>query len=223
MKKALLLLLIALFPGLVQAQAVKYDFDEVEVSYAAQFTARPQGSAGGWAARLAGDGDKPLQVLYGVVKLKKAGQVAFSEEFIKVTGEGGSVRLLVNSARFAYYPGTAQFQDINSFFWSAKKIQDATVVKDFTPPITSITLLRKFDEGQKLYAILLSFSDDGQRAQEEFWATDPKENLYKADLSTLVQAGDEKASSTGAPMPTLGATPLPTPPTPPPPTPTPEK
>src|SRR3989338_5628673 len=67
---------------------VKYDFDEVNVLYAAEFDAKPiEGvdASGTWASDLAGE-DKKLTILYGVIELKSADGFSFKEEFIKVGG-----------------------------------------------------------------------------------------------------------------------------------------
>lgn len=171
---------------------VKYDFgaDDIDVQYAAEFTAKPVTvDPNNWIVQIAGGVDKPITVLYGVVNLKKGGVTQLSEEFIKVSGAGGSERFLLNSAAFDYYAGTSKYKDIKSFFWSAKKLVDNSVVKDFTPPITSITFYRQFNESQQMNSIVLSFSNDGQQAVEEFWSSVPAKNLYAADVNTLNQSG----------------------------------
>lgn len=183
--------LVLLTFGVVFAQTVKYDFDEVEVNYAAKFTAVPvRVSPDAWIVNLTGGVDKPVTVIFGVVKLKKNGVAYGGEEFIKVSGENGSERFLLNSAGFDYYPGNTNYSEIKSFFWSAKKLIDNAIVKDFTLPINSIYLLRGFDEAQKLTSVTLSFSNDGQKAAQEFWISPPSRNIYKVDLGESKQAGD---------------------------------
>lgn len=194
MKKLSLITIIALVLvtiGVVLAdESIKYDFDDVEVKYATEFTIRTVSvDSGNWIVQIAGDVDKPITVLYGVVNLKRDGETQQSEEFIKVSGEGGSERFLANSAVYDYYEGTSNYRDIKSFFWSVKKLVDNNVVKDFTLPIKSITFYRRFKESQQMYSIILSFSNDGQKANEEFWSVVPSENLYEADMSTLNQSG----------------------------------
>lgn len=200
MKKLSLITIISLTlitVGVVfAAESIKYDFDDVEVKYAAEFTAKPVSvDPNNWIVQIAGGVDKPITVLYGVVNLKKGGETQLSEEFIKVGGEGGSERFLLNSAAYDYYEGTNNYKDIKSFFWSAKKLVDNSVVKDFTPPIKSITFYRKFNESQQMYSIVLSFSNDGEQASAEFWSSIPTQNLYEADTSTLNQSGVPTASS----------------------------
>jgi len=167
-------------------EGIKYDFDEVEVINAAEFKAKPVSvEADNWLAELAGGKDKPITVLYGVVNLKKNQEIFITEEFIKITGENGSERFLLNSGVYDYYYGTSKYQSIKSFFWSAKRLVDNVVVKDFTPPIKSITFYREFDENQNIYKVILSSSNDGEEALQKFWSTVPTENLYQADIDTL--------------------------------------
>ncbi len=167
-------LCIFLFSSIIVAEGIVYDFDEVEVVYAAEFTITPIGTdTDNWLVQLAGGPDKPVNVLYGVVNLKKGGQTGFSEEFIKVTGETDSERFLMNSGRWDYYEGTGKYRQIATFFWSAKKLVGNSVIKDFTLPIKSLSLFRRFDENQNIDAIVLTASNDGQTAVEEFWTYNP--------------------------------------------------
>ena len=182
--------------AVIAQEAIKYDFDEVEVVYASEFTAKPVGVAeNNWLAQLAGGNDKPVTVLFGVVNLKKNGEVLVREEFIKIGGEVGSKRLLVNSASYDYYEGTSSsIKSINSFFWTAKKLVDNVVVKDFTPPVESVSFYRKFDESKNMYTAVLYTSNDGQASSQSFPSL-TSEGYYEADLTTLKQAGDITASS----------------------------
>ncbi len=178
------------------AESIRYDFDDVEVRYAAEFTAKPVSvDPNNWIVQIAGGVDQPITVLYGVVNLKKGGETQLSEEFIKVGGAGGSERFLLNSAAYDYYEGTSNYKDVKSFFWSAKKLVDNSVVKDFTPPIKSITFYRKFNESQQMTSIMLSFSNDGEQASAEFWSSVPTQNLYEADINTLNQSGIPTATT----------------------------
>lgn len=174
-KHLLILLSIFLFfSAVIAKEGIKYDFDEVEVVYAAEFFINPINvDSDNWLTQIAGGTDKPVNVIYGVVNLKNNGNIQVTEEFIKVSGDQGSERFLMNSGRWDYYEGTNKYKQIGTFFWSAKKLVDSTVVKDFTPPIKSISFYRKFDENQNIEAIALIASNDGQKAGEEFWTYDP--------------------------------------------------
>src|SRR3989338_2917246 len=87
--------LVLLLSPFAFAEAVRYDFDSVEVLYAAEFTAKPVSvTADNWLVELSSGVEKPLTVLYGVVNLKKSGETLVSEEYVKIGGESGSVRFL---------------------------------------------------------------------------------------------------------------------------------
>lgn len=180
------------------AETIRYDFDEVNVLYAAEFTAKPQGTIApdSWIAEVAGGTDlaNTITVTYGVVELKKEGLVLVTEEFLKVGGPGGSKRFLVNSAVFDYYPGTSNSMSTRSFFWSAKKLVDNAVVKDFTKPIYSASIQRKFDEQGNLTSFYLSFSNDGEKAGLDFWQGQPTENLYIAAGPDINDTGNPEAT-----------------------------
>lgn len=201
MKTLILIAVIAfaLVAAGVDAQSVRYDFDDVEVKYAAEFTARPIAKPGtvdaeNWIVRVAGGTDKTITVLYGVMDFKKGGATTGSGEFIKVSGAGGSERFLLNGASYDYYEGTTKYRDIRSFFWSVSKLVGNSIVKDFTPPIISVAILRAFNESGQLQSMTLSFSNDGQRAVEEFGTRIPAGNFYEADMGALNQSGDSDAT-----------------------------
>ena len=189
----ILLLIFGLFGFFAKAENIKYDYDDIEVRYAAEFTANPQTEyfqANNWIVSIAGGIGKPIQVVYGIVDLKKNGETQLSEEFIKVSGEGGSERFLINSASYEYY-SEGNYKNILSLFWSAKKLIDNTVVKDFTPPIKSIVLAREFDESQNLKTIALSFSREFTKeyATANFHSEVLTDNIYLSDPQTFNQRG----------------------------------
>lgn len=160
---------------------ITYNFDEVKVTYAAEFIASPVSAEDNkWFTELAGGKDKPLTILYGVVSLKTTeNNSEMTEEFIKISGVNGSERFLLNSwsKRDGYE---------KSLLWSAKKLEGNTVVKDFSQPIKSVTLKKNNDINQKITSIELFFSDNGNLAQEEFgMETTPKINVYNADMASL--------------------------------------
>ncbi len=77
------------------------------------------------------------------MKLRQTGQNWGTEKFIKIGGTAGSARFLLNSGLYHYYEDNANPRSIRSFFWSAKKLVDNVVIKDFTPPIASISIYRE--------------------------------------------------------------------------------
>ena len=158
---ALLLTMIMLIP-LTQASAAgevyKYDFDQIKVVYAAEFTMYPDSaSSEHWLIQIAGGPNKPILILYGILHLYN-GDRSIDEQFIKMSGEGGTERFLSNSLRNDYYDETYTLKRQTSVqFWSGKKLDGNAVVKDFNEPLKSVTLVQSFGRqgevtGFNLYA-----------------------------------------------------------------------
>ena len=139
----------------------------------------------------------PVEVVYGVVAFRNEGEsLSFKEEFIKVAGENGSARFLVNSGAYEFYEETGNFRHANSEFSSHKIIVGTEVVKDFTPPLRLIFLRRSFGEGLDLEAIVLAgFLVDDLQGVDFFGWSPTGENEYVGDLDTLVHAGDSSAAA----------------------------
>src|SRR3989344_2484830 len=154
MKKIIMLSLMLISLGILLANAqelARYDFDEIEVVYAAEFVAKPvSANPNNWLVQVAGGTDKPITAIYGVVNLKKQGKTEIVEEFIKVEGEGGSERFLLNS--FSLHFGA----ELN-FPISGESLYEAD--------ITSLKEAGKFDIGGR--AIDKSFSGD---IKSFFWS-----------------------------------------------------
>ena len=175
-----------------------YGFDEVEVRYAGRFTAHPVDvREDNWLAVLAGGADRPIEVLYGVVRFIMDGQrLSFEEEFIKVIGENGSERFLMNSGSYGYYDGTASLEHADTEFSSHKQVIGSTVVKDFTPPVRLIYLRRALDVEQKLQRVVLAGFVVDDLGDNDFWTWSPSgTDEYEADIATLIQAGDTTAKA----------------------------
>ncbi len=192
----MLILVLTLTVVIITAESVTYDFDDVNVVYAASFTAKPIAdidSSGTWASDLVGD-DKLLTITYGIVELKKDGELLTTEEFLKVSGSKGSKRFLINSVTYDYYEGTTSYNRIRSFFWSAKKLEGTSIVKDSTKPIYSASLSRKFDESGNMHSFFLSFSNEGEGASQNFWQ-DSDSPMYEDDTTTIIESGDATTSS----------------------------
>ncbi len=197
MKKIFLATILSLLTNsatpVLAADSIRYDFDSVDVQYAAEFVAYPKNvDQDNWIVQIAGRTNKPVLVLYGVVTLKKNGQADFTEEFIKARGEGGGERFLLNSTS-AEPDEIGHYKTMKSFFWSAKRLASNTIVKDFTSPIKSISVTRNFTNAQNLKSVTLSFSNDGQKANDEFWTVTPKQNVYEGDMNSLRQVGEAGA------------------------------
>ncbi len=178
--------------------SITYDFDDVNVLYAAEFTAKPidgVDSSNTWISDIVrGEDSKRITVTYGVVELKRNGEVLVIEEFIKVHGPDGSKRFLLNSASYDYWEGTDKFSQIRSFFWSAKKLEGTNIIKDKTKPIYSTCFSRKFDENENRYSFFLSFSNDGEE-HSQVCTEGTAEMMYEADVDIIEESGDATANT----------------------------
>gem|GEM_PF-1508896 len=161
---------------------LKYDFDRIEVVYAAEFTAYPQiTSAEHWLTLLAGGPDKPIQTLYGIVHLY-TGDRYIEEQFISMTGEGGSERFLSDSLLNEYYDESYTTKKQTTIkFWSGKKLDGNTVVKDFTQTIKEITLVQPFHPDGTL---------TGYQLRDSFTSVNDYALLYTSDSASLVHTGE---------------------------------
>jgi len=206
---SLLLMILLVSSYLVFAQAITYDFDEVNVLYAAEFTAKPiDGSdfKDTWVADIAVDNPK-VTVTYGVVELKRNGEVLVTEEFLKVGGDKGSKRFLVDSVTSNFKikdpevtGATIRYIDkIKSFFWSAKKLEGNTIIKDKTSPIYAVILLRTFDEKGNRDSFYLTFSNDGEEMAQKFWE-DNLPKMYEVDIRGIIESGSAIANSGVVPV-----------------------
>ena len=113
---------------------------------------------------------------------------------IEITGSEGSKRFLVNSGHYEYWEGTNEFSQIRSFFWSAKKLEGTTIVKDFTEPIYSTCFSRKFSEEGERYSFYLSFSNSGGNHDRECMGGTAT-MMYEADIGSILEAGNPTATS----------------------------
>jgi hypothetical protein len=173
MNRALLVFFVLAGFVSVSAQVTTYDFDAVEVTYAATLTAQlPEQPTGTWVDTIVGT-SREIDVTYGIVNLihsdSDSDADGFEEEFIKIAGEHGAKRFLLNSGKFEYYENSDKKKQVKSFFWSAKKLVENSVVKNFELPIYSVILIRHFDEMEDLKSFELSFSDDGDSHNSQFF------------------------------------------------------
>lgn len=99
---------------------IKYDFDRIEVVYAAEFAVYPRHAAADhWLTTIAGGTDKPVQILYGIVHLFTGDQY-IEEQFISMSGEGGSERFLSNSISNEFDEPSMLKKQTSIQFWSGK-------------------------------------------------------------------------------------------------------
>ncbi len=181
----------------VKYKWTKYNFDEAEITVIAEFKATPVSiEDSNWVTSIAGGTDKTLNITYGTVELKRQKYAELTEQFIKISGENGSVRFLANSETTGWYDegNYTKLRFIKTQFWSAKTLEGNTVVKDFNPPVKSVILKKNFDENQHLTSINVYFSNEGDSDSQVSWyLTDPITNKYQADMTTLVYNGDPTA------------------------------
>ena len=137
---------------------------------------------------------KKLVVTYGIIELKKEGHVLVTEEFIKVGQGENAKRFLVNSGSIEYYGGTEKPSNLWSLYWSAKKLEGTSVIKDKTPPIYVTCMSRKLNQDGTVKSFLLSFRD---------YASDPypdvancEEMMFEADADTIHDSGNQLARPT---------------------------
>lgn len=175
-------------------KSISYDFDKIEVAYAAQFTIKPVNvEADSWLVEVAGGKDQSIEVLYGVINLKKDGEIFITEEFIKVGGEGSSERFLMNSGSFNYYDGTGDYESIITTFWSGKKLTENQLIKDYSQSMNALVLTRNFDKDQNLIGIELNGQYSQGNSSEEEIKTLIGKNSYEGDIATIKQEGNSKS------------------------------
>lgn len=192
----MILLLLLAWPAAAGDEKVSFTFDDIEVIYAAKFNAIPvEAYESGWAAELAGGSTQPLNVLYGVVNLKRGGATITSQEFLKISGAAGSERLLANAYTTNWYSQEEakydRLQSSRTLFWSAIQISENLLDKDINGWSKAVTFQREFDESGNLTDVKLFFTDDGNKDRDLFWNWSHKLQgyLYQADLTSLQNVG----------------------------------
>ncbi|MFH1325426.1 MAG: hypothetical protein ABIH49_01490 [archaeon] len=137
---------------------------------------------------------QPIKVTYGVINFTKNGETVVIDEFVKVANSDSVYeRFLRNSGGTVY--ASATNPDVVSkaitYFWSGKKIQENQLIKDYSTVMNGITFERTLDSAT---GSLRAVSLNGQYSQgietEEEIKTMIGENIYEADMGTLVQEGD---------------------------------
>ena len=172
------------------SKGIRYDFDHVEATYAAAFQVRAGDDVdnASWALALAGPG-RVLNVTYGVVRFWSGNDSsqAGGEGFVKLEGPNGTRRFISNSATYSYYDGGAR-RTAGTEFSSHKRIENNTLVKDFTPPVFSVHLWRLFaEDGNRTSLFLTTWT--GWEAQDQFWKGPPVAQLWREVPGTFVSAG----------------------------------
>lgn len=121
----------------------------------------PLHAEAGWLYELSGG--EPVKVTVGTLV---SGEGNFTERYIDIAGLNGSVRYLSNSyAKEAY--------GSKSLFWSAKRQDGNSIVKDFSGEINSVVLFELDDGTKYLYGYTETEED------HVFWSLDiPDSNCF---------------------------------------------
>jgi hypothetical protein len=207
----ILVLLVYGFLGLTTASAeennsaavsgkVKYDFDEIKVLYAAEFIAYPQGSTlkvdtvtdsvyNSVNSLVYGE-SQPIHILYGVVSLGTVG--GMKEEFIRVSEGSWFTRGLSNGFSWDNY-GAVNSVDkiISTEFVTGKKLENSSVVKDYSEGWKTIKLTRTIDEFQNMKDISIRFNWD-LKGNADLFFEKLAGKVYKVDLGTLKYVGQQE-------------------------------
>ncbi|MHA6482373.1 S-layer homology domain-containing protein [Paenibacillus sp. strain BS8-2] len=166
---------------------LKYEFDRIDVVYAAEFTVYPQiAYADHWLTSLADGPDKPIQILYGIVHLYTGDQY-IEEQFISMTGEVSSERFLSDTIYNEFYDESYITKKQTSIrFWSGKKLDGNTVVKDLNQWMKEVTLVQSFNPNGALtgYQLRGFFTPDNLSPQNNYGI------LYTSDPASLLHAGE---------------------------------
>ncbi|MDR6554262.1 hypothetical protein [Paenibacillus qinlingensis] len=176
---------------------ITYEMKEISVQYAAEFTANPVAKAGKPTVSTSvydavyNNAAKPLQVLYGVVKLTTMQGNSFTEEFISVTDGVHSVRALSNGGG-PIYNVNKQVRGQSTEFVTGKKLTDKSVVKDYSDGWKTIRLVRNWDDYANPMGFTISFKWDLVGPTDAFFQK-LTETSYVIDLTTLRQKGANQA------------------------------
>ena len=207
----ILILFILSTSFVFSAEKVEYDFDEVNVIYAVQFEASPKlnparsgdveqgdwhSADQTWLKDIITDSNPNITVLFGVIDLKKDGQVTQKEEFIKISGEKGSRRFLLNSESMDYYEGTSNLMRVYGLFWSAKRLEGSTIIKDFTEPVDSVIFMRKLQPSGESTNFYLSFFTGAEKALNTY--QDENFPIMYSLYKPIAEFGSAKATTEDA-------------------------
>lgn len=177
--------------------SITYEMQDIKVQYAAEFTAYPVATAGKPTVSMSvydavySNAAKPLQVLYGVVKLTNMLGYSFTEEFISVTDGVYSARGLSNGGGPIYNVNN-QVRGQDTEFVTGKKLADKSVVKDYSDGWKTIRLTRNWDDYANPMDFAISFKWDLVGSTDPFFQK-LTETSYVIDLTTLHYKGANQA------------------------------
>ncbi|MFH1106687.1 MAG: hypothetical protein V1787_02225 [Candidatus Micrarchaeota archaeon] len=169
-------------PAVAQdAPKITYQFDEVEVLYAARFTVFPtQTSVASWAEEIAAPGEG-ITITYGIVILKSDDKEVGREEWLKAEGSAGSKRLLSNSVSNSFDPELKHIYLSKTQLWSAKKLVGSAIEKDFTEPVYNAYLFRRL-RATEMVPTHVCFGSGANF--DDFWAKTSTEDCYSTEKLT---------------------------------------
>ncbi|MBD0382522.1 hypothetical protein [Paenibacillus sedimenti] len=177
--------------------SIKYEMKAIEVQYAAEFTANPVTSnkkptvAASVYEAVYNSDPKPIQVMYGVVKLTNENGSQFTEEFIRVSDGVHSARGLSNGGG-PIYNANNQVRGQDTEFVTGKKLEGSSVVKDYSEGWKTIRLTRNWDDYGNPGSFTIRFNWDLKGPSDPFFQK-LTETTYQIDLSTLRHNGGNQA------------------------------
>ena len=178
-------------------------FDIYEVVYASQFTINPvEVESFDWLAQFAKTSSGnvgSIDVLYGIVDLKKDGYI-YRERFVSLTNEEGvKERFLYEDEQTNYvYSGGGSFNaEVRDLFSSGREIVQKddriSLVEDYSQSLKALTLFNHYTKTGDVDVSLTGISlypqfDELENLQFKDFPR-PDTNYWQADLATLVETG----------------------------------
>ncbi|SDO73206.1 hypothetical protein SAMN04487897_12097 [Paenibacillus sp. yr247] len=175
---------------------ISYEMKEITVQYAAEFTAYPLSTAKTSVSKSVYEAvynseAKPLQVLYGAVKLTSLTGYTFTEEFIRVSDSTHFARGLSNGGSWIYNANN-QVRGQDTEFVTGKKLEGSSVVKDYSDGWKMIRFSRSWDDYGNPMKLGISFKWDLKGTADPFFQK-LTETEYQIDLSSLRHTGGIQA------------------------------
>ncbi|MFH1056822.1 MAG: hypothetical protein V1717_03450 [Candidatus Micrarchaeota archaeon] len=179
-------------------QKLVYEFDDVEVSYAAKFTVYPTAtSVSSWAGEIAAPGEG-ITITYGIVILKdfdaqkndwvEAGR----EEWLKAEGSLGSKIMLSNSVANSFDPELQHIYSSKTQLWTIKKLDGNSIVKDFAEPVYGAYLFRRL-RATEMIPTHVCFRAGSNF--DDFWAKTSTEDCYSTEERFFKAVGNPEETT----------------------------
>lgn len=191
---AFLLAVALLGLAAVAKETARYEFEDVRAAYGLAFVADPPADGNAtWMTELAGGPGQPLNVTYGFVELLQDGTWHRSEPFVRLSGPGGSKAYLLNSCTWRQADGGLQAK--GDYSWH-KRIENSSLVKDFSPPASAVLFVRDQDAAGNLTGLRfqpfagIANPDATEAERQDFWlGPAPTEGMWTARMDSLTEAG----------------------------------